>query len=268
MADTAVAEKKETLPTTIMADMAAFAGEGMDSIGTEDMQIPFLRVLQALSPEIQKNDPKFIKGASAGDLVNTVTGQTWDGDEGVIVIPCGYAVRYLEFGLRDAGGGFQGELPANHPDIANTTREGASEILPSGNELVRSAQHLVMIVDPKSGATQQAICDMKKTQLKVSKRWNTQMRMVQYEGPNGLFNPPMWGTAWRLTAVTESNDRGTWYNFGVTRVEPTEIPGSAFEAARSFFQSFKSGEVKTQAGTSDEMQNTTSSQQDTDDIPF
>jgi hypothetical protein len=41
MADTAVAEKKETLPTTIMADMAAFAGEGMDSIGTEDMQIPF-----------------------------------------------------------------------------------------------------------------------------------------------------------------------------------------------------------------------------------
>jgi len=268
MADTAVAEKKETLPSTLMADMAVFAGEGMDSIGTEDMQIPFLRVLQALSPEIQKNDPKFIKGASAGDLVNTVTGQTWDGDEGVIVIPCGYAVKYLEFGLRESGGGFQGELPANHPDIANTTRDGAAEILPSGNELVRSAQHLVMIVDPKSGATQQAICDMKKTQLKVSKRWNTQMRMVQYEGPNGLFNPPMWGTAWRLTAVTESNDRGTWYTFAVTRVEPTEIPGSAFEAARSFFQSFTSGEVKTQAGTSDEMQNTTSSQQDTDDIPF
>ena len=112
MADTAVAEKKETLPTTIMADMAAFAGEGMDSIGTEDMQIPFLRVLQALSPEIQKNDPKFIKGASAGDLVNTVTGQTWDGDDGVIVIPCGYAVKYLEFALRDSGGGFQGEIPA------------------------------------------------------------------------------------------------------------------------------------------------------------
>ena len=165
MADTAVVEKKENLPSTIMADMAQFAGEGMDSITADDMQIPFLRVLQALSPEIQKNDPKFIKGASAGDLVNTVTGETWDGDEGVVVIPCGYTLKYLEFGLRDSGGGFQGEIPANHPDLANTTREGNAEMLPSGNELVRSAQHLVMIVDTKTGATQQAICDMKKTWL-------------------------------------------------------------------------------------------------------
>jgi|TARA_R100001460_G_scaffold33250_3_gene65118 hypothetical protein len=266
MADTAVVEKKENLPSTIMADMAQFAGEGMDSITADDMQIPFLRVLQALSPEIQKNDPKFIKGASAGDLVNTVTGETWDGDEGVVVIPCGYTLKYLEFGLRDSGGGFQGEIPANHPDLANTTREGNAEMLPSGNELVRSAQHLVMIVDTKTGATQQAICDMKKTQLKVSRRWNTQMRMVQYDGPNGLFNPPMWGTAWRLTVVSESNDRGTWYNYAIARVEPSEVPDAAFMAARSFFQSFKSGEVQTSAGTSDEM--TKKQDNDGDDIPF
>ena len=72
--------------------------------------------------------------------------------------------------LRSAGGGYQGELDPNDPNLKQTTREGASEILPSGNEVIRSAQHLVMIVDPETGATQQAICDMKKTQLKVSRR--------------------------------------------------------------------------------------------------
>jgi hypothetical protein len=268
MAETNVTEKNKTEVSTIMADMAEFAGEGMDIITADDMQIPFVRILQALSPEIQKNDPKFIKGASAGDLVNTVTGQIWEGDDGLVVIPCGYTMKYLEFGLRESGGGFQGEIPSNHPDIANTTRDGANEVLPSGNELVRSAQHLVMIVDMKTGATQQAICDMKKTQLKVSRRWNTQMKMVQYQGANGLFNPPMWGTAWKLITVSESNDRGTWYNYSVSRVEPGDVPGQAFSAARSFFQSFKSGDVQTSAGTSEEMQNPAKSNEDTDDIPF
>jgi len=37
-------------------------------------------------------------------------------------------------------------------------------------------------------------------------------------------------------------------------------------AARSFFQSFKSGEVQTSAGTSDEM--TKKQDNDGDDIPF
>ena len=118
MAGTNVTEKNKTEVSTIMADMAEFAGEGMDSIGTEDMQIPFLRILQALSPEIQKNDPKFIKGASAGDLVNTVTGETWDGDDGVVVIPCGYTMKYLEFMLRDTGGGYQGMVQTKYCQAA------------------------------------------------------------------------------------------------------------------------------------------------------
>ena len=106
---------------------------------------------------------------------------------------------------------------------------------------------------------------MKKTQVKVARRWNTQMRMVQYEGPNGLFNPPMWGTAWRLTVISESNDKGTWNNFAVSRVEPTEIPAAAFESSKAFFKSFKAGEVQTQAGTQDEMNKSAPVEEDIQD---
>ena len=263
---TAVQEKKNTLPTDLMADFEQFAGAGMENIGTEDMQIPFLRLLQPLSPQLLKTDPKFIKGASAGDLFNTVTGQYWEADEGVYIIPSGYTVKYLEFQFREEGGGFVQELDPKNPDIQRTERVGASERLPSGNELVRTAQHLVMIVDPETGVTQSAICDMKKTQLKVSRRWNTMMRMVQYPGKNGPFNPPMWGTVWKLTSIQESNDKGSWFNFNVEKLEPTSVPSSAIQSAKSFFESFSSGEIKTSAVSSDDIP--TPPENSTDDIPF
>ena len=123
-----------------------------------------------------------------------------------------------------------------------------------------------MIVDVNTGATQSAICDMKKTQLKVSKRWNTMMKMVQYSGPNGLFNPPMWGTVWKLTSTQESNDRGSWFNFAVEKVDPTLIPQEAFLSAKAFYQSFKAGEIKTQAGTNDEVDNGSSKEEN--ELPF
>jgi hypothetical protein len=102
---------------------------------------------------------------------------------------------------------------------------------------------------------------MKKTQLKVSKKWNTMMKMVQYTGSNGLFNPPMWGTAWKLTSTQESNDRGSWYNFAVEKVDPTLLPQEAFLSAKAFYQSFRSGEIKTQAGTSEEVTNSSSEEE-------
>ena len=90
MAETAVQKKDtNTLPATLMADFSEHAGAGMDAIGTEDMQIPFLRILQPLSPQLNKNDASYIKGASSGDLFNTVTGQFWSGEDGVYVILVG-----------------------------------------------------------------------------------------------------------------------------------------------------------------------------------
>ena len=88
MAEAAVARKESTAVANIMDDLYEAAGQGMETIGAEDMQIPFLRILQPLSPQLIKNDPKFIKGASAGDIFNTVTGQFWEAEEGINVLPC------------------------------------------------------------------------------------------------------------------------------------------------------------------------------------
>tara|TARA_R110000751_G_scaffold47472_1_gene106293 strand:+ start:244 stop:1059 length:816 start_codon:yes stop_codon:yes gene_type:complete len=269
----AVAKKESTAVANIMDDLFEAAGQGREAIGAEDMQIPFLRILQPLSPQLLKTDPKFIKGASAGDLFNTVTGEFWEADTGVKVLVCAFQTKFLEFGLRESGGGFMGEIDPNSPDIRQTTRNGPFEMLPSGNELVRSAQYLVLAYN-EDGMTSQLVCDMKKTQMKVSKQWNTRRAGLKVMHPKGLMNPPTWATPWTLTTVQESNDKGSWFNFAVTQGDMSHItdndlsllPMSVLEEAKQMYNDFKAGEIKTSAATSDEMRSANPS--DTDDVPF
>ena len=262
MADTAVAEAKTTAVANIMDDLYASAGQGMETIGADDMQIPFLRILQPLSPQLLKTDSKFIKGASAGDIFNTVTGQFWEADSGLTVLMCAYTTKFLEFQLRESGGGFMGELDAGDPDIRKTERNGSAEMLPSGNELVRSAQFLVLGVD-SNGATTQMICDMKKTQMKVAKQWNTRRAGLKIMHPEkGLFNPPMWSVPWKLTSIQESNDKGSWFNYSVTQLEMSDVPQAAIIEARDLYNSFKAGEIKT--GTGEDKRSETEGA----DVPF
>ena len=61
----AVAEKQatEVAPSTLSSLLEEEAGAGLENFTTEDMQIPFIRILQALSPQLNKQDSMYIKGA-------------------------------------------------------------------------------------------------------------------------------------------------------------------------------------------------------------
>ena len=140
-----LAQKKTTQVVASELDkmLEADAGVGLENITTEDMQIPFIRIIQALSPQLQKDDPLYIKGAEQGDIFNTVSQEIYKQDEGVIVVPAFFEKKFLEFQLRSSGGGFVRELAADDKDITMTSREGTIELLPNGNELVRSRQQLI-----------------------------------------------------------------------------------------------------------------------------
>ena len=263
---TAVAQKAESLPANVMDDLFASAGQGVENLGVEDIQIPFMRILQPLSPQLIKQDAKFIKGASAGDIFNTVTGQYWDADEGVTIIPCAYEIKFLEFQLRESGGGFLGEIDPNSQDVRKAQRNGPHEMLPSGNELVRVAQFLVVAVGA-DGVTQQMILDMKKTQMKVAKQWNTRRAGMKIMHPEkGLFTPPMWATVWNIKTVQESNDKGSWFNYNISSLDMSDVPQAAIAEAKGIYDGFRKGDIKTSAGTADEMNAATRDYGD--EIPF
>ncbi len=240
MAD--ITKKSNTDVSNILDDILETAGEGVD-YETSELQIPFIRVIQALSPQIKKSDAAFIKGAEQGDLFNTVTGEVWKGEEGINVIPCYQETKHLEFTPRDQGGGFVGELPAGDPNILKTTRQGAKETLPSGNELVKSDQHYCMVLN-KDGSAQPAIVDMKSTQLKISRRWKTQIAMQKIPDKNGVMRTPaLFATIWNLKTVEESNDMGTWYNYTIEKVDLVKDK-NLFIDAKNFRSSVESGAAK------------------------
>lgn len=263
---TAVTKAKETaVSTDVMDDMFDFAGEGT-SFDSSEMQIPFVRLLQPLSPQLNKKKAEYIEGASSGDAFNNVTSQYWDGEAGLNVIVCFQTTKYLEFVPRDSGGGFKGEIHPNSPLLQQTSRSGSKEILPNGNELVKSDQHFCLIVD-EDGSYQPAVIDMKSTQLKVSRRWKTQIAMQKVKNPKTgqLATPPVFGTMWKLSSVEESNDQGSWSNWQVERVGLLESRDLLMEA-KAFRDSIAAGEVKASSEV-DDRASTKSVQQD-DDIPF
>ena len=263
MANAVAKVKSAELSTDVLDDIFETAGDGA-SFAADEMQIPFVRILQALSPQLNKKKPEYIEGASSSDMYNTVTGEHWDGEEGVVVVPCYQTTKYLEFVPRDQGGGFKGEIPANDPMLQRTSREGSKEILPHGNELVKSDQHYCLVVDA-DGGFQPAVIDMKSSQLKVSRRWKTQIAMQKIKHPKtgAMITPPLFATQWKFTTIEESNDQGSWFNYQIEKVGLLESRDLMLEA-KSFRDSVAAGEVK----AAPEEGSSTVSSSNSDEIPF
>ena len=90
----------------------ADANKGSQNISQEDLALPFLKVLGQLSPEINKQNAKFINGAEPGMIVNSVTKEIYDGKKGIEVIPVHYERQYVEW--QDRGASSTGAPVAIH----------------------------------------------------------------------------------------------------------------------------------------------------------
>ena len=71
---TAVAKAKSTeVSTDVLDDIFDTAGDGA-SFDSSEMQIPFVRILQPMSPQLKKGKAEQIDGASQGDIFNNAPG--------------------------------------------------------------------------------------------------------------------------------------------------------------------------------------------------
>ena len=114
-------------------------------------------------------------------------------------------------------------------------------IYDNGNYVETTANHYVMYID-KNGVPNPALIVMKSTQLKKSRKWNSMMMSVQLQGANGLFRPPMFSQQYRLTVVSESNDRGKWHGWEIERIGSVEDSG-VYQSAKAFAESINAGQV-------------------------
>lgn len=237
--------KKETgLPERVMEDVYADAGMGAEHATSDDMTVPFIKLAQALSDEVNKRESAYIDGLEQGDFFNSATQDKWGGDKGFAFIPCHYERQYLEWTPRDAGGGFQG---SHGPEIMEqVTQNGPASTLPNGNEIVQTGAWFGLVVD-ENGSFEQAVISLSKVQMKKSRQLMTMLKSVMLSGPNGKFNPPTFYNVVRFTSVPESNDQGSWYGWkpvvegNVFELDPS---GDLYAQAKVLGAAVKSGKVK------------------------
>ena len=207
-------QKAAELPAEVMDDIFADAGKGAEGIGREDMVIPFLKIAEALSPEVNKRDPAYIPGLEAGDFFNTATQTVYKGEEGFIFIPAYYERKFLEW--KPNREGFAGERDASVMDeVERGEREGRwGNYLPNGNTISETAVWYGLAVD-NQGNTEQVVLSLSGTRLKASRQLATKLKSVGLKRPDGkgVFNPPLFYNQVRVTSVPENNDKGSWFVF-------------------------------------------------------
>ena len=231
-----ISEKENTsiaVPSAFMED----ANSGLENITAEDLTIPRLKILQALSPEVNKNDGKYIEGAASGDITNTVTKDLFTEETGCLVIPVAYKRMFLEWQPRENGGG----LINQHTDtnILGQTKKDSSgqDVLPNGNYIQTSANHYCLVISGDS--FQQVMIPMAGTQLKRSRTWNSVMASIKIKSASGnVFTPPSYSHKYKLSTVAESNDKGNWFSWNIELDSPlTETETYLYTAAKEFASS-------------------------------
>lgn len=247
-----VKKSEQALAVAAQFEQTAAEDSGFEEAGFESYALPFLTVLQSLSPQVKKSEAEYIKGAEEGMLFNTATQELMDGEAGVQIVPVHYRRAFLEWVPRAKGGGFKGEMDPNNPDILKCTKNDMGrDILPNGNECADTRIHYVLVVKP-DGAINWAVMSMTYTQIKKSKVLMSQLQNLKFKRADGSkFTPPTYASIFNVTTVPESNDKGSWMGWKFERAGNVEDP-AIVEQAKLFREALKSGAKKEDFATTAE----------------
>ena len=132
---------------------------------------------------------------------------------------------------RDEGGGdgqgFRGAFESE-----SEAKDRQSELSAEGEEveIVDAHQHFVLVVRD-TGEMEEAVITMTRTKMKVSRRWNSMIRM----GGGDRFS-----RGYKFDTVMEESPKGDYYNYSVSTAGFT--PAEVFARAEALYDAITGGE--------------------------
>ena len=238
MSDKQIAKKSSTDIANLSEDLIlANAGKGLQNISNDDVTIPRLAIIQSGSPQRKKKDEKYIEGADEGMIFNTVTNELYK--DSLEVIPCGYRKTYVEWVPREKGGG----LVAVHdlkPDGSVTDPKTRKTML-GENQIVDTAEHFVLV--KTSEGYSPAVLTMTSSNLGVSRKWNTLLKMKRINVKGQTVEAPSFLFKFKLSTVEAENDLGNWHKYKIEELGQIESK-DIFKEAEKLADSVSTGKVK------------------------
>jgi len=245
----ALAEKNVDQLPALASQFEEEANHGFEQADQDSYAVPFMSIIQSLSPQRDKKDGAYIDGAAEGMIFNSATGELWDAEDGkqpLKAIPVHFKRSFVEWGPRESGGGFVAEHTVEDgKELLKSCVRNAKgqDELPNGNYLVDTRTHYIIAVH-EDGTTEPAVINMSSTQTKKSRRWMTVMQNLKMTGAGGRkFTPPMYSHYYELSTISESNDKGRWHGWSFKNVGVVD-DNDHFETAKAFRDAITAGNVK------------------------
>lgn len=216
---------------------------GLEGTTQDDYALPFLKLLQKMSPEVDEDSGSYIQGAKPGMFMDSSTRELF---ETVDVIPCLYRHAMVEWAGDEPGSGFVAQHDPGYEKQfdrhVKNGRETGRWVTPSGH-IIQDTRYFFCLRVTDDGDFYPIIVSMTSTQIKKSKNWMSALGALRRTNDEGARVPvPLWGGMWKLSSVSEENDLGSFKGYKVelakilTGSENAPLVRAAMEA-RSMFKS-------------------------------
>jgi len=198
MTDVALVAKN--VPTHV----AKSSGLGNEDVSAEHLQTPRVKQLQQLSNEVDENHSEYIEGAKPGDFVNTITRENYGKEMYVINIK--FTEEFVIWRKREKGGGLVGSYSSQKDAYTYLEAEGLAV---EDYDIIQTQSHLLLRKDAETGelSGQPFIFDCSSSKLRVSREWNTQLKLAGGDRFSSL---------WKMSsAQTQNRASQKFYNIAV-----------------------------------------------------
>lgn len=215
-----------------VVDFGDDAGRGMENVTAEELRVPFLVILQSNSPQCKRPSEGGIAGATAGMIFNTSTGELFDGEVGLEMIPVERSHQFLEFTPRNLGGGFVAVYSPDDPKVlalrekqgkfgrlwTGTKRDDEGRPL-DGTEITETFSLYCLMGNERF----RAVVSFVSTQIKKYQAFMQRQTNMKYRNVRGdAVQPPLWAHRWLLQTAFEKNKKGDFYGWRLSLLAKDE----------------------------------------------
>ena len=212
-------EKKSNLPAvppgTGLAspiDYGEDFGRSFGDVDPSDLLQPIIQLLQTNSKACTKNTAQYVPGAEGGAFLNTITREVFDGEKGLVLVPCYLTHSWVEWVPHDAGGGFRGRrqwVPGEQPSGTKPDPDGriGRLLLPDSRTELIDTRYLwcLRLESPEADHPSDVVVfPMTSSKVQPFRHWlNIAATVTNKEGKTA----PPYAHRVRLTSKLEANPR-------------------------------------------------------------
>jgi hypothetical protein len=235
-----------------------------------DLLIPMIKILQALSPEVEKKGAAYVPGAEAGmAMMKNAPNPLIDMEKGILFQPVYNNKAVVEWIPRQSGGGAGGGFVASYPTMPNNVARVNDPNNPkktitinpeTGNLLVETRYQGGFIIDESNkNSPMPAVIPFSSTGHTVAKGWNFLMSQKMVGGKHANA----WAVYYRIKTKLKTRGSQSWYIFDITdageidpktkRIETYWAPSlEDYNRGKALYDSLAAGKIKFEQGVVEE----------------